>query len=127
MMRWKATRRSDKRWPQPPMDKRDLTLDQTAHQNIVTVPNRSRHRENLAPFRVSPPAAPHWFPGDGLSNGRDACPASSTTPRYPLDPGDWLNDADRAALHATLAQSQADVDAGRLVDAADMLKRLRSS
>jgi hypothetical protein len=45
----------------------------------------------------------------------------------PLDPGDWLDDADRAALHAALAQSQADVDAGRLVDAADILKRLRSS
>lgn len=44
----------------------------------------------------------------------------------PLDPGDWLDDADRAALHAALAQSQADVDAGRLVDAADVLKRLRS-
>jgi len=45
----------------------------------------------------------------------------------PLDPGDWLDDADRAALHAALAQSQADVDAGRLVDAADVLKRLRAS
>jgi hypothetical protein len=45
----------------------------------------------------------------------------------PLDPGDWLDDADRAALHAALAQSQADVDGGRLVDAADILKRLRSS
>ena len=33
----------------------------------------------------------------------------------PLDPGDWLDDADRAALHAALAQSQADVDAGRLL------------
>jgi hypothetical protein len=45
----------------------------------------------------------------------------------PLDPGDWLDDADRAALHAALAQSQADVDAGRLVDAVDVLKRLRSN
>lgn len=40
----------------------------------------------------------------------------------PLDPGDWLDDADRAALHAALAQSDADVAAGRLVDAADVLK-----
>lgn len=45
----------------------------------------------------------------------------------PLDPGDCLDDADRAALHAALAQSQADVDAGRLVDAANILNRLRSS
>jgi hypothetical protein len=44
----------------------------------------------------------------------------------PLDPGDWLDDADRAALHAALAQSQADVAAGRLVDAADVLRDLRS-
>jgi hypothetical protein len=44
----------------------------------------------------------------------------------PLDPGDWLDDADRAALHAALAQSKADVAAGRLIDAADVLKALRS-
>jgi len=43
----------------------------------------------------------------------------------PLDPGDWLDDADRAALHAALAQSQADVAAGRLLDAADVLKGVR--
>lgn len=45
----------------------------------------------------------------------------------PLAPGDWLDDADRAALHATPVQSQADVSAGRLVDAADVLRRLRSN
>ena len=44
----------------------------------------------------------------------------------PLDPGDWLDDSDRAALHAALAQSEADVSAGRIVDAADVLKGLRS-
>ena len=44
----------------------------------------------------------------------------------PLDPGDWLDDADRAALHAALCESDADVAAGRLVDAADVLKALRS-
>ena len=44
----------------------------------------------------------------------------------PLDPGDWLDDADRAALHEALRESDADVAAGRLVDAADVLKELRS-
>lgn len=44
----------------------------------------------------------------------------------PLDPGDWLDDADRAALHAALAQSQADVAAGRLIDAADVIEALRA-
>jgi hypothetical protein len=43
----------------------------------------------------------------------------------PLDPGDWLDDADRAALHEALAQSETDVKAGRLLDAADVLRRLR--
>jgi hypothetical protein len=44
----------------------------------------------------------------------------------PLDPGDWLDDADRAALHAALAESNADVAAGRLIDAADILRELRA-
>lgn len=45
----------------------------------------------------------------------------------PLDPGDWLDDTDRAALHEALRQSDADVDAGRLVSAEDVLRELRSS
>lgn len=44
----------------------------------------------------------------------------------PLDPGDWLDDADRAALHAALRESNADVAAGRLVDATDLLRQLRA-
>lgn len=44
----------------------------------------------------------------------------------PLDPGDWLDDADRAALHKALRESDADVAAGRLVDAEEILKELRS-
>lgn len=44
----------------------------------------------------------------------------------PLDPGDWLDEAERAALHAALSESEADVAAGRLVDAADVLKDTRS-
>jgi len=44
----------------------------------------------------------------------------------PLDPGDWLDDADRAALHKALRESNADVAAGRLVDADVVLKELRS-
>ena len=44
----------------------------------------------------------------------------------PLDPGDWLDEADRAALHAALGDSDADVAAGRLVAATDVLKELRS-
>jgi hypothetical protein len=43
-----------------------------------------------------------------------------------LDPGDWLDDADRAALHKALRDSDADVAAGRLVDAEEILKELKS-
>jgi hypothetical protein len=44
----------------------------------------------------------------------------------PLDPGDWLDEADRAALHKALRESDADVAAGRLVDADEILRELRS-
>lgn len=44
----------------------------------------------------------------------------------PLDPGDWLDEADRAALHEALRESNVDVAAGRLADAEEILKELRS-
>ncbi len=43
-----------------------------------------------------------------------------------LDPGDWLDETDRAALHEALRQSDADIAAGRLVDAEEILRELRS-
>ena len=52
-------------------------------------------------------------------------PEGTEVQLLPLDPGDWLDDADRAALHDALAQSEADVKAGRLLDAEDVLRRLR--
>jgi hypothetical protein len=44
----------------------------------------------------------------------------------PLDPGDWLDEPSRAALHEALRQSDADVAAGRLVDAEEILREIRS-
>jgi hypothetical protein len=44
----------------------------------------------------------------------------------PLDPGDWLDETDRAALHEALRQSDADIAAGRLIDAEEILRELRS-
>lgn len=44
----------------------------------------------------------------------------------PLDPGDWLDEGDRASLHAALQASDADVAAGRLVDATEILRELRT-
>ena len=43
----------------------------------------------------------------------------------PMDPGDWLDDDDRAALHRTLVASGADVEAGRTTDANEVLRELR--
>lgn len=54
-------------------------------------------------------------------------PEGTEVELLPLDPGDWLDDADRLASHDALAESEADIAAGRLVvDAAEVLKGLRS-
>jgi hypothetical protein len=45
----------------------------------------------------------------------------------PLDPGDWLDATDRAALHQALAASQEDFEVGRLVEAEEVLRELRAS
>lgn len=45
----------------------------------------------------------------------------------PLDPGDWLDPMDRAALHQALVASQKDLEADRLIDAEEVLKELRAS
>ena len=52
-------------------------------------------------------------------------PEGTEVELLPLDPGDWLSDEDRKALHAALARSEEDVRAGRLADAGEVLKGLR--
>ena len=54
-------------------------------------------------------------------------PDGTVVELLPLDPGDWLGEDDRAALHRALAASQADVEAGRVVDAEEILRELRSA
>lgn len=44
----------------------------------------------------------------------------------PLDAGDWLDPEERAALHEALRESGADIAAGRLVDAEEILRAIRS-
>jgi hypothetical protein len=44
----------------------------------------------------------------------------------PLDPGDWLDEDGRAALHQALKDSDEDVKAGRLVAGDVILRELRS-
>jgi len=41
-----------------------------------------------------------------------------------FDPGDGLDPSDRAALHRALAASQEDIEAGRLIDAEEILREL---
>lgn len=53
-------------------------------------------------------------------------PEGTEVALLPLDPGDWLDEGDRASLHAALQASDADVAAGRLVDAAEILRELRT-
>ncbi len=53
-------------------------------------------------------------------------PEGTTVTLLSLDPGDWLDDTDRAALHRALGRSESDVAAGRLVDAGEVLRELKS-
>lgn len=53
-------------------------------------------------------------------------PEGTEVELLPLDPGNWLGDTERAALHAALVESEGDVAAGRLMDAAEVLRELRS-
>jgi len=46
--------------------------------------------------------------------------------RSRTDPGDWLDEEDRAALQRALKDSDEDIKAGRLVDADVILRELRS-
>ena len=56
-----------------------------------------------------------------------ALPEGTEVVLLPLDPGDWLEPADREALHQVLAASRIDVEAGRLIDAEEILRELRGS
>ena len=53
-------------------------------------------------------------------------PEGTEVELLPLDPGDWLEPDDRAALDQALRDSDEDVKADRLVDAAAILRELRS-
>ena len=43
-----------------------------------------------------------------------------------LDSEDWLDDEDRAALHKALMESEDDIKAARVIDAATVLRQLRT-
>jgi hypothetical protein len=53
-------------------------------------------------------------------------PAGTAIELLPLDPEEWVDENDRAALHQALKDSDEDVKSGRLVDADVILRELRS-
>ena len=53
-------------------------------------------------------------------------PEGTEVELLPLDPGDWLDETARTALHEALRESDVDIAAGRLVEADEILKELRS-
>jgi hypothetical protein len=53
-------------------------------------------------------------------------PEGTEVELLPLDPGDWLDESAREALHEALRQSEADVAAGRLVAVEEILRELRT-
>jgi len=53
------------------MNESDFAPDQATHEDIVTVPNSSCHREDLVAFRMRPPAAPNGLSNNHLGERRD--------------------------------------------------------
>ena len=53
-------------------------------------------------------------------------PEGAEVELLPLDPGDWLDETERVALHQALRESDVDVAQNRLVDAEEILRELRS-
>ena len=53
-------------------------------------------------------------------------PEGAEVELLPLDPGDWLDEISRTALHEALRESDADIAAGRLVEADEIIKELSS-
>ena len=53
-------------------------------------------------------------------------PEGTEVSLLPLDPGDWLDDEDRAALHRALEASEEDARRGDVYDADEVLAELRA-
>ena len=53
------------------MDKSDLAPDEATHEDFVAITDSSCHREDLATFRMRPPATPNWLSSDELGKRWD--------------------------------------------------------
>lgn len=61
-----------------------------------------------------------------IVDGPTNLPEGTEVELLPLDPGDWLDEESRAALHKALLDSEEDRKAGRVIDANAILRELRS-
>jgi hypothetical protein len=61
----KMLRRANKRWPQATMNERDLTIDEAAHEDVLSAANRLRDLEDLVAPRMRPPASANGLTYDG--------------------------------------------------------------
>ena len=66
----KTLGKSNKEGPVPPMDQRDFSADEPAHQNLVRVGYRTKSRIDVMTLRMCPPAALYDFADDGVRKAR---------------------------------------------------------
>jgi len=93
------------RRPQPPMDIRNLSLDQLTNQYVVAFSDRLGEAEDLVTLRVAPPAATNWAPYDRLGKGRDGTSSSLQHDTMPLDEGQSFLRAHPLILAAALIRA----------------------
>jgi hypothetical protein len=67
-----------------------------------------------------------YFPSGARIDEPTDLPEGTVMDLVPFDPGGWLDEAEHAALHQALRESEADVLAGRVVDGKEILKQIRA-
>ncbi|HUO84495.1 MAG TPA: hypothetical protein VM534_05195, partial [Thermoanaerobaculia bacterium] len=62
----KSLRNSHQRRPQAPVDKGHLSVDESAHQDIIAVADSPRHREDFTTPGMGPPGTRYRLSGDRI-------------------------------------------------------------
>jgi hypothetical protein len=74
---WESIRDSHRRGPQSPVHVSYFSADESAHEDIGTIPNRAGHREDLSTLRMRPPASVNPSAGDSFDERGPGSPAPS--------------------------------------------------
>jgi hypothetical protein len=90
---------------------------------LEPAPKEHEDRGSCYPFCMTLKARVHN--GRFVVDEPTELPEGTEVDLLPLDPGDWLDPDDRAALHRALVASQEDFEDGRLIDAEEVLRELR--